>query len=72
MSYPEDTPLSAFCIMEGHRWGPDGSGICTWCGERLRCQLCGQFTKSYDNHEDRCPWFKTHEIPTYDPREEAA
>ena len=34
------------CDYSGdHHWPRDGGGVCTSCGYRLTCDLCGQFVR---------------------------
>jgi hypothetical protein len=40
-AYPEGLWPQDYCYMEGHEFR-DG-GICTRCGERLRCSFCGRY-----------------------------
>jgi hypothetical protein len=42
------------CWNNDHTW--HGGGICTLCGERLRC-ICGQFVTvdGFDAHAAVCP-----------------
>lgn len=47
-----DLPIWAPCVTEGHDWS--GRGICSQCGDRLRC-LCGAFIRDGDGtHFNRC------------------
>ena len=55
MGYPEALPATAYCHMEGHYWY---EGVCSRCGEQLRCGACGQFVtiEGLDRHlAERCP-----------------